>query len=978
MQLSHILEIERKELTLFFTTPIGYLFLGLYLLATLFVFFWVETFFARNIADVAPMFAWLPVSLIFLTSALTMRMWSEERRAGTLEFVATLPVSSWDFVLGKFFACWSLLGVALLLTLPLPITVSLLGDLDWGPVFAGYVAAMLLGASYIAIGLFVSAGTNSQIVSLIGSALICGVFYLLGSSTIAELFGGNVRDTLTAVGSGARFESITRGVLDVRDLYFYGSIAAVFLALNVYRLERGRWASDGDAQHHRKWHLGTGVLVLNLLLANVWLSQVNALRFDMTEGRIYSISDATRSYLRELREPLLIRGYFSEKTHPLLAPLVPQLKNLLEEYEVAGAGQVRVEIVDPAADPEIENEANTKYGIRSVPFQIQDRHQASLVNSYLDVLIQYGDEYEVLGFRDLIEVKVLGEADLDIRLKNPEFDVTRSIKRVLYGFQGGSSVFENIVDPVQFVGYVSDDAVLPLPLVELKQALNEALRNLQEQGGSKFSSQVIDPAAGDGHLQTEIAERFGFQPMAASLFDENTFYFYLTLQQGDTVVQVGIPEALTAEAVQRNVEEGLKRFAAGLLRRVVLAAPQSPPPYMQQQGMPRGNDYTQLQGALEADFEVTLDDLSGGSVDADLVMVVDPSNFTEQQVFALDQYLMKGGTVVVASGAFGIQFAQTGFSATPRQSGLDAWLAHHGVTVGANLVMDPQNAAFPVPVTRQVGGFSFQDLVMLDYPYFVDIRDAGLGEDLPVLAGIGQITMSWASPLEIADDTGVERFDLLRSSAGSWLSSSADVSPQVGEDGLSPFEPQGTPTSQLLGVALQGQFSSYFAGQQSPLLRENELKGNEDDPAADPTEAESDAATDTDGTDLGTVSSVIEKSPESARLLVFGSNDFLADQILQMIGSSEGVLYANSLQMMTNVVDWAVEDQALISIRSRGHFNRTLPGMTVDEQSTVEYINYALALLGVGLVLVLFRVLVARRKARQQQWLTQGAMGGQA
>ena len=108
----------------------------------------------------------------------------------------------------------------------------------------------------------------------------------------------------------------------------------------------------------------------------------------MTEGRIYSISGATRSYLNELKEPLLIRGYFSEKTHPLLAPLVPRLKDLLAEYEVAGDGRVRVEIIDPARDPEAENEANTKYGIRAVPFQVQDRYQASLVNSYLDVLIQ--------------------------------------------------------------------------------------------------------------------------------------------------------------------------------------------------------------------------------------------------------------------------------------------------------------------------------------------------------------------------------------------------------------------------------------------------------------------------------------------------------------------------------------------------------------------------------------------------------------
>ena len=152
MRLSVVRRIQRKELTLFFTSPIGYLFLASFLAVTLFVFFWGESFFARNIADVRPMFEWLPILLIFLSAALTMRMWSEERRSGTLEFVATVPASTWEFVLGKFTACWSLLGIALLLTLPLPLSVAVIADLDWGPVIAGYVAAMLLGGATGVLG----------------------------------------------------------------------------------------------------------------------------------------------------------------------------------------------------------------------------------------------------------------------------------------------------------------------------------------------------------------------------------------------------------------------------------------------------------------------------------------------------------------------------------------------------------------------------------------------------------------------------------------------------------------------------------------------------------------------------------------------------------------------------------------------------------------------------------------------------------
>ena len=535
MNLNTALRIARKELALFFSSLIAYLFLAAFLGVTLFVFFWGEAFFARNISDVRPMFEWLPVLLVFLAAALTMRAWSDERRTGTLELVVTVPASSAEFVIGKFLACWTLLAVALALTVPLPVTVSLLGDLDWGPVFAGYVAAALLGAAYLAIGLFVSAKTENQIVALILAVFGCGAFYLVGSPLLTELGSNQVASVLRAAGAGSRFESITRGVLDLRDLYFYVSVLAVFLALNVHAVDAHGWAADGNARRHGQRRLVLGLLAANFLVANLWLSAVGFLRWDVTEGNQYSISDTTRNYLRQLREPLLIRGYFSAKTHPLLAPLVPQMRNLLTEYEVAGGGRVRVELIDPVEDPEKEDEANTKYGIQAVPFQVPDRYQVSLVNSYFDVLVQYGDEYEVLGFRDLIEVKVRGEADLDVQLKNPEYDVTRSIKKVLYGFQGGDSVFASVATPVRFTGYVSTGERLPDALRELRVELAAVLAELEEESSGTLTSEIVDPDAGDGEVARQIAADYGFRPMAASLFDLNTFYFYLTLSDGETV-----------------------------------------------------------------------------------------------------------------------------------------------------------------------------------------------------------------------------------------------------------------------------------------------------------------------------------------------------------------------------------------------------------------------------------------------------------
>ncbi len=970
MNVQAIRRIAAKELTLFFASPTGYLFLAAFLAVTLFVFFWVEAYFARNVADVRPMFEWMPVMLIFLASALTMRLWSEERRTGTMEFVFTVPARTWEFVLGKFGACLCLLGIALLATLPLPISIAFQADLDWGPVLAGYAAAFLLGGAYVAIGLFVSARTDSQIVSLIMASFACGVFYLVGSPVLTDLVSGGVADFLRALGAGARFESITRGVVDLRDLYYYLSLGGVFLALNVYGLEVQRWAKDGERTRHRAWMLGTTLLAANLLAANLWLASFSGLRIDVTEGRIYSISDATRGYLAQLREPLLIQGYFSAKTHPLLAPLVPRMRDLLAEYEIAGGGNVKVRVIDPADDPELEDEANTKYGIRPVPFQVADRYQSSLVNSYFDVLVSYGDEYEVLGFRDLIEVKVAGEADLDVQLRNPEYDITRSIKKVLYGFQGGSSVFANIQSPVTFTGYFSADEKLPEALVGFRGVLSGVLDELQTESEGKLSVEVIDPDANGGAVGAEIAQSYGFQPMATSLFDTNAFYFYLTLSDDETLVQVPLPEALSAEAAKRGIEEGLKRFATGLLRTVALVTPPAPPPYMAQQGM-AGNQFSQLQGWLANDFNVEATDLAGGVAPeaADLVVVVDPKELSDKQVFAIDQFLMKGGTVVVAASAFEANFSAQTLTASRRVTGLEDWLDHLGVGIGASLVLDPANAAFPVPVTRNVGGFSFQELVMLDYPYFPDIRAPNLNPDSIMTAGLPQVTMAWASPIELDAERNAERevVELLRTSSGSWLSESTDVLPRINEQGLSAFAPEGDQQSRLVGVLLSGRFDSFFKGKASPLLEDPEEAedGDVENNAPDGADAQDEASED----DLGVVTSVIERSPESARLFVFASNGFLADQTLRMLGSADGTIYGDSAQLIVNVADWSLEDQTLLGIRARGNFNRTLPPMEEERQALVEYLNYGFALAGIGLVFALQRRRAAKARQTYSGWL---------
>ena len=973
--MSDILRVARKELLGFFGSPVAYLFIGAFLAACLFVFFWVDAFFARNIADTRPLFDWMPVLLIFLAAALTMRLWSEERRAGTLEVLATLPVPTWHLVLGKFLAALALVAVALALTLPLPITVSILGPLDWGPVLGAYLATLLLAAAYIAIGLFVSARTDNPIVALIGTVLVCAVFYLIGSQALTGLLGHGGGELLRLLGSGARFESITRGVIDLRDLYYYLSLVGVFLALTIYSLERLRWADDavdGDtrAGHHR-WTLITALAAANLVAGNLWLQPIGSLRADLTEGSLYTVSDATRNYLGQLQEPLLIRGYFSADTHPLLAPLVPQLRDLLREYQVAGGGRVLVEFVDPQQSPELEREAGEQYGIRPVAFQTADKYQSSVVNSYFDILVKYGDQYETLGFQDLIEVKVQGETDLDVRLRNPEYDLTRTIKKVLYGYQGGGDVFSGVGEPVHLRGFISDSATLPEPLPALRTELEGVLSELQAGSDGRFDWQIQDPAK-DADLANEINERFGFQPLVIGLLDPAPFYFYLVLEHGEQAVPVPLPESLDRAGLERAIEAGIRRFAPGVMRTLALFTP-TPAPAGFMGGGPSGPGYTLLQESLREGFSLRETDLTSGQApdDADLLLVVAPEDLDEKQQFAIDQFLMQGGTVVIAGSSFHVDLGGSAISARPQPTGLEDWLGGLGVTLEPSLVLDPQNTPFPIPVQRNLGGFTVEEIQTLDYPYFPDVRDDGLNEDSGITANLGQITMNWSSPITVDAEANAERSvtPLIESSGGAWTSDSAEMQPDFDAHGPLGFARRDDTGRKLLGVAIEGRFESAFSGKPSPLLAEPTAEGEGDD-AAEQADPDADSGASTDAATV--VSAVVEHSPASARLILIGSSTFLSDTAISLATEATQTRYLKPLELLQNTVEWSLEDRGLLSLRGRGQFGRMLEPVGREGRMFWEYLNYGLALGGLALVYWLHRRLRRRRDQAYAEMLAGG------
>jgi len=225
--MQNILYITRKEFRSFFNLTIGYVFIVVYLLFTNGLFFY--TFFLVNRAEMRNYFTILPWVFLFFIPAVTMRLWAEEKKQGTLELLLTLPIKDYEAVIGKYLASLLLIIITLVLSLNVPITVALLGEPDSGPILGGYVGALLLGAAYAAIGVCISSMTENQIVAFLISVFIIAGSLLAGM--LADIMG-SLGPLLRFLSLGEHFQSIARGVIDSRDVIYYLSVIFFFLFLN--------------------------------------------------------------------------------------------------------------------------------------------------------------------------------------------------------------------------------------------------------------------------------------------------------------------------------------------------------------------------------------------------------------------------------------------------------------------------------------------------------------------------------------------------------------------------------------------------------------------------------------------------------------------------------------------------------------------------------------------------------------------------
>ena len=235
------LVIVRRELAAYFSTPLAYVFIVIFLALSGAFTFYLGGFFERGQADLIAFFNFHPWLYLFLIPAVAMRLWAEERKTGTIELLMTLPISTTQAVLGKYLAAWAFVAIALALTFPMWLTVNYLGEPDNGVILASYVGSLLMAGAFLALGASISALTKNQVIAFILAAVVCFLFLMSGLDMVLNFFQGwlpeSLVDAIAAMSFLTHFNSIMKGVIDLRDLIFFGLLIAIALFINVVVVE---------------------------------------------------------------------------------------------------------------------------------------------------------------------------------------------------------------------------------------------------------------------------------------------------------------------------------------------------------------------------------------------------------------------------------------------------------------------------------------------------------------------------------------------------------------------------------------------------------------------------------------------------------------------------------------------------------------------------------------------------------------------
>lgn len=439
--MKNALTILRRDLGAYFTSPVGYIFMIVFVMMSVGLF--ITSFFTFPVADMRPFFANLPIMFGVFIPAVTMRVWAEERKDNTWEMLLTFPMKAWELVIGKFMATLIFLAITLAATFTVPLMVLSLGNPDIGPMFTGYLGTLLLGAYFLSIGIFFSGFFKDQILAFVVTLLTCFAIFLLGTNFIAAIIDDVVAGLGTRlsslVGLSDHFEVFTRGVIEIADVLYFVAWTAIFLLLNVIFID-GR-----NRPGTRLVFSGAVAVCLGIgFLANWLIADTSLGRFDLTEGRVFTVSQASKNILNNVDTTVQVKLYItaSGDMPTGMTSLQRDITDKLDELRIASGGKLQYsvynlevsEVIASAQDANLDGEEGDEDSEEEAlekrlldkgvqPFAVETMSESQVTSKlvYSSIGVAYKDKKEEIIPRILPQTL----PELEYRLVSTIYKLTR-------------------------------------------------------------------------------------------------------------------------------------------------------------------------------------------------------------------------------------------------------------------------------------------------------------------------------------------------------------------------------------------------------------------------------------------------------------------------------------------------------------------------------------------------------------------------
>lgn len=413
ISLKTIFTLTKRELLNYFASPLAYIVLALFVLIVAIIFFGVYQYLQYGTNDLTQMFTAIAFAFIIIIPALTMGSISREKQNGTIEFAMTQPVTEFEFLFGKFFSNSIILVISLVLTLPITLVISYLAPLDIGQILMQYVGAILMGLCFISIGIAVSSFFKSEITALLIAILIAALFVITGSPLL-NFFPLQIQSIIERLSLLSHYQSISRGVVDIRDIFYFIGFIISFLSIAYYSLVRGKYPVNHKNILSMRFTL-TGVLLIAILIGI--LGQVIPGRIDFTSNQKFTLSNETKNLINyTLKDPVQIEFFASSNLPVQFQSIKRDVEDILRDYALTSNGKITVQSYDPLTDNAAKESAENA-GLQEVVFAINSQDASQRVAGMLGITFKQNENTDFLNINNQVT-------------QDLEYQISRRIKKV--------------------------------------------------------------------------------------------------------------------------------------------------------------------------------------------------------------------------------------------------------------------------------------------------------------------------------------------------------------------------------------------------------------------------------------------------------------------------------------------------------------------------------------------------------------------